>query len=202
MNAAGVRQSGSPPSSTEMRIIAGEARSRQISAPKGRDTRPTLDRVRENLFNIIARKVPDARVLDLYSGSGALALEALSRGACEAVMVDRDREAHRVEHENTDRLGYADRTRIMLADAASACAHLAQEGRQFDLVFLDPPYAIGDLRAVTEALLPLMAPDALIVTEHQAGVPYTVCDALEQIDRRHWGYAGVTMYRRKEADTV
>ena len=75
-----------------MRIIAGEARSRQIDAPKGRDTRPTLDRVRENLFNIIAREVPGARVLDLFAGSGALSLEALSRGAALAVMVDRARE--------------------------------------------------------------------------------------------------------------
>ena len=183
-----------------MRIIAGEARSRQIDAPKGRDTRPTLDRVRENLFNILARRVPDARVLDLFSGSGALALEALSRGAREAVLVDRDREAHRVEVLNAERLGYAGRTQILLADALAACGRLAREGRRFDLVFLDPPYAIGDLRPVTGALLPLLAEDALVVTEHQAGHPYAVCEALEEADTRRWGYAGVTIYRRKEAE--
>lgn len=184
-----------------MRIIAGEARSRQIDAPKGRDTRPTLDRVRENLFNIIARSVPDARVLDLYAGSGALSLEALSRGAREAVLVDRDREAHRVETANAEKLGYAGRARILLTDALSACGRLEKEGLRFDLVFLDPPYAVGDLRAVTAALLPLLEEDALVVTEHQADSPYAVCDALEAVDRRRWGYAGVTLYRRKEAET-
>ena len=181
-----------------MRIIAGEARSRQIEAPKGRDTRPTLDRVRENLFNIIARSVPEARVLDLYAGSGALSLEALSRGAAEAVLVDRDREAHRVQRLNAEKLGYADRVQILLSDALAACGRLVREQRRFDLSFLDPPYAVGDLCDVTEALLPLMAEDALIVTEHQAGHPYAVCDALEAVDERHWGYAGITLYRRKE----
>ncbi|MBR4711360.1 MAG: 16S rRNA (guanine(966)-N(2))-methyltransferase RsmD [Clostridia bacterium] len=183
-----------------MRIIAGEARSRVIDAPKGRDTRPTLDRVRENLFNIISRHVPEARVLDLYAGSGALSLEALSRGAREAVLVDRDREAHRVEKANAERLGYTDRARILLTDDRSACALLAREGRRFDLIFLDPPYAMRDLRAVTEALLPLMADGALVIAEHQAGVPYTVCGALVPADERRWGYAGVTFYRQKEAE--
>ncbi len=182
-----------------MRIIAGEARSRQIDAPKGRDTRPTLDRVRENLFNIIARRVPDARVLDLFAGSGALALEALSRGAASAVMVDRDRDAHRVETSNTERLGYADRTEILLCDWRKALETLTARGDRFDLVFLDPPYAMGDLTAVTEGLLPLLAPDALVVTEHQAGNPYTVSGALAETDARHWGYAGVTMYEKREA---
>lgn len=201
MNVAAGRRSAGPISSTEMRIIAGEARSRQIDAPKGRDTRPTLDRVRENLFNIIARSVPGARVLDLFSGSGALSLEALSRGAAEAILVDRDREAHRVERLNAERLGYADRTRILLTDALSACVRLTGEGRKFDLIFLDPPYAVGDLRDVTGALLPLMAEDALVVTEHEAGRPYTVCEGLEATDTRRWGYAGMTFYRRaKEAE--
>ena len=183
-----------------MRIIAGEARSRTIEAPKGRDTRPTLDRVRENLFNIIAREVPGASVLDLFAGSGALALEALSRGAERAVMVDRDREANRVERLNTERLGYADRARILLCDWQAALSRLAQAGERFDLVFLDPPYAMGDLTQVTGGLLPLLSPGALIVTEHQAGHPYTVCDALAETDARRWGYAGVTMYRPREAE--
>jgi len=183
-----------------VRIIAGEARSRQIDAPKGRDTRPTLDRVRENLFNIIARRVPGARVLDLFAGSGALSLEALSRGAASAVMVDRDREAHRVEEANAGRLGYGDRTEILLCDWRRALDTLAQRETRFDLVFLDPPYAMGDLTAVTEALLPLLAPGSLVVTEHQAGHPYTVSGALTETDTRRWGYAGVTFYEKREAD--
>ncbi len=183
-----------------MRIIAGEARSRIIEAPKGRDTRPTLDRVRENLFNIIRGHVPGAAVLDLFAGSGALSLEALSRGAARAVMVDRDREAHRVERLNAERLGYGDRAEILLCDWQKALASLRDRSERFDLVFLDPPYAMGDLSGVTEGLLPLLSEDALIVTEHQAGRPYQVSPRLEETDARHWGYAGVTLYRlRKEA---
>ncbi len=183
-----------------MRIIAGEARSRVIEAPKGLDTRPTLDRVRENLFNIIAQRVPDARVLDLFAGSGALALEALSRGAETAVLVDHDREAHRVECENADRLGYTNQARVLLCDCRQALARLEREYARFDLVFLDPPYAMEDLTQVTEALLPLLAEDALVITEHPADRPSTVCAMLVQTDRRHWGYAGVTMYQVKEGD--
>lgn len=183
-----------------MRIIAGEARSRQIDAPKGRDTRPTLDRVRENLFNIIARDVPGARVLDLFAGSGALSLEALSRGAARAVMVDRDREAHRVETMNAQRLGYGDRVLILHSDWRPAVGRLLRSEERFNLVFLDPPYAMENLRDVTAGLLPMLSPDALVVTEHQADHPYAVCEALREIDSRRWGYAGVTLYRVKEAE--
>ncbi len=181
-----------------MRIIAGEARSRVIEAPRGRDTRPTLDRVRENLFNILARRVPGARVLDLFAGSGALSLEALSRGAACAVLCDRDREANRVELKNIASLGYEGRTRVFRADWRQALDTLRREGATFDLVFLDPPYAMGDLRDVTECLLPLLAEGALIVTEHQAGHPYVMGGALKQTDTRRWGYAGVTFYTRSE----
>ena len=181
-----------------MRIIAGEARSRVIEAPKGRDTRPTLDRVRENLFNILARRVPGARVLDLFAGSGALALEALSRGAAFAVLADRDREANRVELLNVGKLGYGDRARVIRADWRQALDTLRRENALFDLVFLDPPYAMGDLTGVTEGLLPLLAEGALIVTEHQAGHPYRMGEALAETDTRRWGYAGVTFYTLRE----
>ena len=183
-----------------MRIIAGEARSRVIEAPKGTDTRPTLDRVRENLFNIIARRVPDARVLDLFAGSGALSFESLSRGAQSAVLVDRDREAHRAECLNAERLGYVNQARILLCDWRQALNRLRGEYARFDLVFLDPPYATQDLTEATEALLPMLEEDALVITEHRAGHPYAVCDALTPVDSRHWGIAGVTLYQLKEGD--
>ena len=99
-----------------MRIIAGEARSRTLKAPEGRDTRPTLDRVRENVFNILQGRVRDARVLDLFAGSGALSLEAVSRGASLAVMVDHDRAAIAVEKANVEALRFGDRTSILPMD--------------------------------------------------------------------------------------
>ena len=99
-----------------MRIIAGKARGRQIEAPEGRNTRPTLDRVRENLFNILQMRIRGAAVLDLFAGSGALSLEAISRGAEKAVLCDNDRGANRTEHRNAEALGFSGQTEILLSD--------------------------------------------------------------------------------------
>ena len=118
-----------------MRIIAGEARSRTILAPEGRDTRPTLDRVRENLFNILQWQCPGARVLDLFAGSGALALEALSRGAAEAVLADCDARAVRVERQNVEALGFSQRARVFQADWRETVRKLSAEGRAFSWYF-------------------------------------------------------------------
>ena len=153
-----------------MRIIAGEARSRTILAPEGRDTRPTLDRVRENLFNILQWQCPGARVLDLFAGSGALALEALSRGAAEAVLADCDARAVRVERQNVEALGFSQRARVFQADWRETVRKLSAEGRSFQLVFLDPPYAMEDLTAVFEALRTggLIDADSLVISENTA----------------------------------
>ncbi len=177
-----------------MRIIAGTARSRQLEAPKGRDTRPTLDRVRENLFNILQGRVWDTRVLDLFAGSGALALEAISRGAAGAVLVDCDRAAHTVEKRNADKLGFAAKTRILLSDWEAALRTLTRENQLFDLVFLDPPYAMSDLTQVTERLKPLLAEDAVMVVEHPATAPSQVADGYVLEDTRKYGYVGVSLY--------
>lgn len=182
-----------------MRIIAGTARSRTIEAPKGRDTRPTLDRVRENLFNILQGRVWDAAVLDLFSGSGALALEALSRGAARAVMVDRDRAANAVERLNAERLGFSDRATILLCDWHQAVESLQSRGERFDLVFLDPPYAMGEMPEVTARLLPLLAQDALVVVEHEAQSAPEVAEGYELTDRRKYGYVGVSFFRAEGA---
>ena len=124
-----------------MRIISGEAKGRALFAPPGSDTRPTSDKIRGSLFNIIASRVMDARVLDLFGGTGALALEALSRGAESAVIVDSSRQAWQVIERNARSVLKDDfeyRARILCADYRSAIAAL--EGSLFDLVFLDPPY--------------------------------------------------------------
>ena len=177
-----------------MRIIAGSARSRAIEAPKGMDTRPTLDRVRENLFNILGHRVYHARVLDLFAGSGALSLEAISRGASEAVLVDHARAANLCERQNAERLGFAGQCRILLSPWEAAVRTLRREGAQFDLVFLDPPYALSDLGEVTEALLPLLAEDARVIVEHEGGKPSRVSAGLRLVDTRKYGYAGLSIY--------
>ena len=181
-----------------MRIIAGEARSRRIIAPEGRDTRPTLDRVRESLFSILQLRVPGARVLDLFAGSGALSLEAVSRGAAMAVMVDHDRAAIAAERANIEALRFTDRTRVLPMDWQRAVGLLASEGQRFELVFLDPPYAMRDMTAVMEALTPLLAEEALVVLEHQAAVMPLTADGYRMTDQRRYGYVGVSFFEPAE----
>lgn len=177
-----------------MRIIAGTARSRTIEAPQGRDTRPTLDRVRENLFNILQHRTYGARVLDLFAGSGALSLEAVSRGAVSAVMVDHDRAANACEVANTQKLHFTDKVRIMKCDWQAAVRQLQAEKAQFDLIFLDPPYAMNDLADVTEQLKPMLSEDGMVVVEHQADHPSLVADGYALQDSRKYGYCGISMY--------
>ena len=139
-----------------MRIIAGTARNRRIDAPEGRNTRPTLDRVRENLFNILQTRIRSSDVLDLFAGSGALSLEALSRGASFAVMCDLDRNAHRIEIKNSETLGFSGQAEFFCCDWRTALRHLTRQGRLFDIVFLDPPYRMTDLREVFDLLVPVL----------------------------------------------
>ena len=181
-----------------MRIIAGTAGSRTIEAPPGRDTRPTLDRVRENLFNMLQGRVFDAKVLDLFAGSGALSFEALSRGAASAVLCDRDREAIRVEKKNAESLRFAEKTRILQCDWTQTLRRMKDEGQRFDLVFLDPPYVMTDLRDVMDALSGLLEEDAVVVVEHEAKIAPVIPESFEAFNARSWGYCGVTFCRLKE----
>lgn len=183
-----------------MRIIAGMARGRTFDAPQGMDTRPTLDRVRENVFNILQMKVRGAAVLDLFSGSGAMAFEALSRGAESAVLVDRDRAAHQVQTRNAEKLRMAERCRILLCDWQDAVRRLQAEGARFDAVFLDPPYRMLDLTAVFAALRPLLAEDAVILLEHDSQTFPSVADGFIMYDSRKYGAAGVSFFRQAEMD--
>ena len=183
-----------------MRIIAGSARSRTILAPEGRDTRPTLDRVRENLFNILMRRVPEARVLDLFAGSGALSLEALSRGAAHATLVDIDRAAIRCIQQNVTALRFTEETRILPMDWKSAVSQLQREGAQFDLIFLDPPYKMHDLTEVSKALIPLLSEEALVVVEHEVRVMPALCEGFDMTDTRKYGIVGVSFFQYVEQE--
>ena len=178
-----------------MRIIAGSARGRTFDAPQGRDTRPTLDRVRENVFNILQMKVRGATVLDLFSGSGAMAFEAISRGAAEAVLVDIDRAANAVQRQNAAKLRMEGQCRILQCDWQMAIRQLTAAGERFQVIFLDPPYAMHDMVPVMEALRPLLAEDAVILLEHEAKVFPATPDGFELYDSRKYGIAGVSFFR-------
>ena len=138
-----------------MRILSGSARGRPLKGPKGPGIRPTADRVRETLFNVLGQYLEGGEVLDLFAGTGALALEALSRGAARAVLVDSGREALGLIRENAAALGFAERCEVLPSDALRALEHLGREGRRFALVFADPPYA----QKVIADLLQGMVPD-------------------------------------------
>ncbi len=177
-----------------MRIIAGSARGRRIDAPEGRETRPTLDRVRENLFNMLQMRVRGARVLDLFAGSGALSLEALSRGASFAVLGDRDRDALRFEKKNIEALGFADRCRVIPGDWHRTVSLLKGEKEKFDLIFLDPPYAMTDVRELMDSLRDLTSEDGWIILEHEAKAEIRASEEFRTVNRRSWGFCGVTFY--------
>ena len=153
-----------------MRIIGGEAKGRRLIAPDGSETRPTLDKTREALFSILMRDVPGARVLDLFGGTGALALEAISRGAESAVICDLSRFAARAIQANITSVTHDDGSvRFIKSDYKAALKALTQE--QFDLVFLDPPYAMQDAYAEAIGFLlqnHMLREDFIIVSERAA----------------------------------
>jgi 16S rRNA (guanine966-N2)-methyltransferase len=152
-----------------MRIVAGTHRGHTIYAPRGLDTRPTSDRVRENVFNIVG-PLEGATVLDLFAGSGALGLEALSRGAARAVFVERDAEAVRTIERNLDKLRLSGT--VLRQDAVTTLAREAGTGRKYDLVLADPPYdAYDELQPQLARYLPsVLADDGLLVVETAARI--------------------------------
>jgi 16S rRNA (guanine966-N2)-methyltransferase len=174
-----------------VRIIAGTRRGHTIYAPKGRDTRPTSDRVRENVFNILGA-VEGAVVLDLYAGSGAMGLEALSRGAARAVFVERDGDAVRAIERNLERLRL--KATVLRQDAVTALAGEAAAGRKYDLVLVDPPYEMyTKIEPQLARYLPaLLADGGVIVVETDARVEPGL--PLEQRTSRKYGAARVTVY--------
>ncbi|HZT45444.1 MAG TPA: 16S rRNA (guanine(966)-N(2))-methyltransferase RsmD [Gaiellaceae bacterium] len=143
-----------------MRIIAGSRKGARIFAPKGAGTRPTGDRVREAAFNLVG-PVDGAAVLDLFAGSGAMGLEALSRGAASAVLVESDREAVRAIERNVDKLGLAGVT-VVRRDVLQA---LATDRRAYDLILCDPPYGYAGNERLATYLVRALAPDGLLVYE-------------------------------------
>jgi 16S rRNA (guanine966-N2)-methyltransferase len=168
-----------------MRVIAGTYGGRRLQTPAGLDTRPTSDRVREALFSILGERVAGATVLDLFAGSGALGIEALSRGAKEATFVDNAAPAIRAIGANLEALG-ADAT-VVRAEARRFLGGASRAGRSYDLVFLDPPYRLGasigsDLSA---ALAAISAPGAIVVAESDRRAPLEVDLPLE--DERRYG---------------
>lgn len=184
-----------------MRIVGGRFKGRPIAAPAGRETRPTSDRAREAMFNILAHApwsggIEDARVLDLFAGSGALGFEALSRGAAFALFVDTEAAARGAIRDNAEAFGLFGVARIHRRDATDLGVKPAGLGDPFNLVFLDPPYHKGLGDAALAKLAPggWITPDARIVFECAADeTPVTA--GFEALDTRDYGAAKVLFLR-------
>lgn len=176
------------------RIIAGVARGRRLAAPRGSRTRPTSDKVRGAVFNVLGQFFEGGDVLDLYAGTGALALEALSRGCARAVCVEADRLAAEVIAENAAACGFADRVEVRRGRVGDVLPRLSRGA--FALAFVDPPYEEGPEGAL--ALLEgALAPGARVVAEHDARrPPADRYGALEVADRRRYGGTGISIYVR------
>ncbi len=156
-----------------MRIIGGIHRGRRLRAVEGLAVRPTSDRLRETLFNILAPRIEGSRFLDICAGSGAVGLEALSRGAGAATFIDNSRRACSVIEANLQTLGIKREATVINRDAFTALKRLADEAKQFDIVFLDPPYASGiyDTLMHELATTALLSNDSIVIVEHRAKTP-------------------------------
>lgn len=154
-----------------MRVIAGTYRSRPLVAPKGLDTRPTSDRLRETLFNVLAPRIEDAIFIDLYAGSGAVGIEALSRGAREVIFIENAEPALKAIRQNLNSLGIKGGYALESRSAAAALKRLTAAGKEADLIFLDPPYANATdyentLQLLGNECAPLLASNAIVIAEH------------------------------------
>lgn len=187
----------------EMRIVAGTAKGRTLAAPKSDDViRPTADRVRETLFNVLGQWCDGFKVLDVFAGTGALALEALSRGAASAVLVDAGREAQTLCRKNAEALGFAAQVELLAMPAVKALELLAKRGASFDLIFSDPPYRLEAGVDVLEAISSggLLSAGGRAVIEHAATekLPGTI-GRLERVDERKFGATVVSIFRDTRA---
>jgi 16S rRNA (guanine(966)-N(2))-methyltransferase RsmD len=178
-----------------VRIVAGTARGRRLLAPAGGLTRPTSDKVRGAVFNLLGQFFEGGEVLDLYAGTGALSLEALSRGCARAVCVEADRRAVESLRRNAEACGFAGRVEIRREPVAEALGRLPREA--FDLAFVDPPYAEGP-EAALAGLGVLLRPGGRAVAEHDARrPPPDRVGPLALLDRRGYGDTGISIYRRE-----
>jgi 16S rRNA (guanine966-N2)-methyltransferase len=175
-----------------MRVIAGSRKGHRLAAPRGLDTRPTSDRVRENIFNLVG-PVDDAKVLDLFAGSGALGIEALSRGAASAVFVEHDQDALRTIEHNLDRLRLTG-ARILRGDVLWTISQEAAAGAKYDLVLVDPPYGmLNEIQPrLARHLPPLLAADGLLVIETDARAEPEL--PLQVRTSRKYGQTRVTLF--------
>ena len=185
-----------------MRVISGKCKGKKLFALEGLSLRPTSDRVKEAIFDILQKFPPGEKVLDLFAGTGAMGIEALSRGAEKAVFVEGSGRSRTVLRRNVEACRLTGQAEVVPKEVQAGLKALAERGDSFDLIFLDPPYGKGLACRALETLSrsSLVGPDTLIVAEHSPDEDPSSVPLLERIDRRRYGRTEVSFFRRKEKE--
>lgn len=185
-----------------MRVIAGEFKGRKLTGLNGKQIRPTSDRIREALFNILAQKIDNAVVLDLFAGTGALGIEALSRGAAKSYFIDKSMESVQIINKNIELLGIKERVEVLKNDAytilSSRDFFLKQK---FDLIFVDPPYNRGFIPGIFENidLFSIMNDESTIIVEHSLKENnLEKVSGIDLYDKRTYGKTLISFFRKKQ----
>ena len=183
-----------------MRVIGGNAKGRRLKVPKGQGVRPTSGRVKEALFNILPHDLSGIKLLDLFAGTGNVSIEAISRGAAEAILIDSSDQSGNVIRENLRRLRFMDRTRVWIVPVSRALRLLARRGESFDMIFLDPPYQ----RNRVEACLKIIARGNLLRSSGTLIVEHSTREQVEpeygslvMQDRRSYGDTLLSFFKHK-----
>ncbi len=181
-----------------MRVITGIAKGRKLKSPKGMETRPTSDRIKEALFNIIGSRAIDVNFLDLYAGTGAIGIEALSRGAVKAVFVEKNPKTVKIIKENLQVTGLSEKAEILVQEADRAISLISAKGEIFNIIFIDPPY-LKDLEKTSLAMIDnnsLLAPDGWVIVESSKldTMPHEV-GQLKMFRQEKYGDTVLTFYQ-------
>jgi 16S rRNA (guanine(966)-N(2))-methyltransferase RsmD len=183
-----------------LRVISGELRGKRLLSPKGSNTRPTADRFKETLFNILQNRVYGSRFLDIFSGTGAMGIEALSRGATKAVFIDSSAECGELIKKNLAGTSVISSAVILISDFVSALKNLGNKNEKFDIIFLDPPYYNEFTEKAIEAVVAnnLLADDGIIVSEQASDSPLFEIIGLDIYDVRKYKTTKFVFYRKIE----
>lgn len=177
-----------------MHILAGYLKHRELKAPRGDKTRPTSSKLRASIFDILQHSLPDARVLDIFAGSGAMGLEALSRGAASALFIEQDRNAAKCIKENISYLELSSKTELMQMDAFLAVKKLAKAEKQFDLIYIDPPYSL-DIAPLFDTVPSLLSTEGIVIVEQSKRSALEIT-SLKKADERKFGDTVVLFFSK------
>lgn len=185
-----------------VRVISGSARGLKLNTPGDDRVRPTTDRVKESMFNIVQDWVYDSQVLDLFAGSGALGIEALSRGASQAVFCDNSLDSIKIIKSNIEKARVADRSQIVSGDFKRCLRDMEAKNQSFDMIFVDPPYYEGLFEEVLDTMrsCKILKKDGIVIVEHDAKKPIGQVEGLEVYKEKKYGITMLTFYCLEDDD--